>query len=145
MTANPVALTVFLVLFFATAGLGFYATKMRSVNVSDLAQWGLGGRSFGTLIAWFLLGGDIYTAYTFVAVPALVAGAGATGFFAVPFTILMYPILFVVMPRLWSVAHKHGYVTAADFVRGRFGSGTLALAIAVTGILATMPDIGLPI
>ncbi len=29
MTANPVALTVFLVLFFATAGLGFYATKMK--------------------------------------------------------------------------------------------------------------------
>jgi SSS family solute:Na+ symporter len=143
MSANPVALTIFLVLFFATAGLGFYATKMRSVNVSDLAQWGLGGRSFGTLIAWFLLGGDIYTAYTFVAVPALVAGAGATGFFAVPFTILMYPVLFLVMPRLWSVAHKHGYVTAADFVRGRFGSRGLTLAVAATGIVATIPYIAL--
>ena len=143
MTANPVALTVFLVLFFATAGLGFYATKMRSVNLSDLGQWGLGGRSFGTLIAWFLLGGDIYTAYTFVAVPALVAGAGATGFFAVPFTILMYPVLFVVMPLLWSVAHKHGYVTAADFVRGRFGSRGLALAVAATGLIATIPYIAL--
>ncbi|HUO01747.1 MAG TPA: sodium:solute symporter, partial [Rhizomicrobium sp.] len=143
MSANPVALIVFLVLFFATAGLGFYATKMRSVNVADLAQWGLGGRSFGTLIAWFLLGGDIYTAYTFVAVPALVAGAGATGFFAVPFTILMYPILFAVMPRLWSVAHKKGYVTAADFVRGRFGSRGLALAVAATGIIATVPYIAL--
>ena len=76
MTANPVALTVFLVLFFATAGLGYYATKMKTVNLSDLGQWGLGGRSFGTLIAWFLLGGDIYTAYTFVAVPALVARRG---------------------------------------------------------------------
>src|ERR1700733_3024619 len=113
MSANPVALTIFLVLFFATPGLGIYGTTMRSSNVSDLAQRGVGGRSFGTLIAWFLLGGDIYTAYTFVAVPALVAGAGATGFFAVPFTILMYPVLFLVMPRLWSVAHKHGYVTPA--------------------------------
>jgi hypothetical protein len=24
-----------------------------------------------------------------------------------------------VFPRLWSVAHKHGYITSADFVRGR--------------------------
>ena len=143
MSADPVALTVFLVLFFAVAGVGFYATKLRTLNLNDLGQWGLGGRSFGTLIAWFLLGGDIYTAYTFVAVPALVAGAGAVGFFAVPFTILMYPVLFVVMPRLWSVAHKHGYVTAADFVRGRFGSRSLALALAVTGIVATIPYIAL--
>ena len=143
MSADPVALTVFLVLFFATAGLGYYATRMKTVNLTDLGQWGLGGRSFGTLIAWFLLGGDIYTAYTFVAVPALMFGAGATGFFAVPYTILVYPLLFVAFPRLWSVAHKRGYVTAADFVRGRFGSRGLALAVAATGIVATIPYIAL--
>ena len=45
--------------------------------------------------------------------------------------------------RLWSVAHKHGYVTAADFVRGRFGSRSLALAVALTGIAATIPYIAL--
>ena len=60
-----------------------------------------------------------------------------------PYTILVYPLLFVVFPRLWSVAKAKGYVTAADFVRGRFGNGTLALAIAVTGIVATMPYIAL--
>ena len=92
---------------------------------------------------WFLLGGDLYTAYTFVAVPALVFGAGALGFFAVPYTIVVYPLVFLVAPRLWSVAHRHGYVTPADFVRGRHGSSTLALVIAVTGIVATMPYIAL--
>jgi SSS family solute:Na+ symporter len=85
----------------------------------------------------------ILAAYTFIAVPALMFGAGATGFFAVPYTILMYPVLFIAFPRLWSVAHKHGYVTAADFVRGRFGHRGLALAIALTGLVATMPYIAL--
>ena len=50
---------------------------------------------------------------------------------------------FLVAPRLWSVAHKHGYVTPADFVRGRHGSSTLALVVAITGIVATMPYIAL--
>ena len=59
-----------------------------------------------------------------------------------PYSILMYPMLFVCFPRLWSVAHKHGYVTAADFVRGRFGHRGLALAVALTGIVATIPYIG---
>jgi SSS family solute:Na+ symporter len=41
------------------------------------------------------------------------------------------------------VAHKKGYVTAADFVKGRFGNRPLALAIALTGLIATMPYIAL--
>ena len=140
---DPVSLTIFLALFAAVAVLGFFGARWRKGNLDEIAEWGLGGRRFGTLITWFLLGGDLYTAYTFVAVPALVYGAGAIGFFAVPYTILVYPLLFAVLPRLWSVAHARGYVTAADFVRGRFGSGALALAVAVTGIVATMPYIAL--
>ena len=123
--------------------LGFVASRWRKADLDQLHEWGLGGRRFGTLVTWFLLGGDLYTAYTFVAVPALVYGAGALGFFALPYTVITYPFVFVVMPRMWSVSHKHGYITAADFVRGRFDSGALALAVAVTGILATMPYIAL--
>ena len=61
-----------------------------------------------------------------------------------PYTIVVYPMVFLVAPiRLWSVSHRHGYVTPADFVRGRFGSSTLALMVAITGIVATMPYIAL--
>jgi solute:Na+ symporter, SSS family len=141
--ADPVALTVFLFLFAGVAGLGLFAARWRKGDLSQLMEWGLGGRRFGTWIAWFLLGGDLYTAYTFIAVPALMFGAGATGFFAVPYGMLAYPLLFVGFARLWSVAHAHGYITAADFVRGRFGSKYLALAVALTGIAATIPYIAL--
>ena len=140
---NWVALAVFVVLFAFVTVLGFLAARWRAGDLDLLQEWGLAGRRFGTIVTWFLLGGDLYTAYTFIAVPALVYGSGAIGFFAVPYTIVIYPFIFVVMPRLWSVSHKHGYITGADFIRGRYGSSTLALAVAVTGILATMPYIAL--
>ncbi len=54
-----------------------------------------------------------------------------------------YPLVYLIMIRLWSVCKTHGYVTSADFVRARFGSPTLALAVAITGIVATMPYIAL--
>src|SRR5690349_12833598 len=140
---DTTALVVFVVLFAAVTVLGFIAARWRRGNLADLNEWGLGGKRFGSVVTWFLLGGDLYTAYTFIAVPALVFGVGAVGFFALPYTILIYPLAFLALPRLWSVAHRKGYVTPADFVRGRFGSRSLATAIAVTGLLATMPYIAL--
>src|SRR5215213_6939079 len=150
VTFTPIAevkgveLAVFILLFGVVTVLGFVASRWRRAETLDhLDEWGLGGRNFGSWISWFLIGGDLYTAYTFVAVPALLFGTGALGFFAVPYTIIIFPMAFIVAPRLWSVAHRHGYVTPADFVRGRHGSSTLALMIAITGIVATMPYIAL--
>ena len=140
---NWIAFAVFVLLFALITWLGFAAANWRKGDLDLLHEWGLGGRRFGTVITWFLIGGDLYTAYTFIAVPALAFGAGAVAFFAVPYTIVIYPILFLVFPRLWHVCHKHGYITAGDFVRGRFGNRWLALAITVTGIIATMPYIAL--
>ncbi len=140
---NWTALIIFVLLFGFITWLGFAAARWRKGDLDQLHEWGLGGRRFGTLITWFLVGGDLYTAYTFIAVPALAFGAGAIAFFAVPYTVMIYPILFLVFPRLWYVCHKRNYITAADFVRGRFGNRWLALAVTITGIVATMPYIAL--
>src|SRR6266852_2314164 len=143
MPLNTTALIIFVLLFGLITIMGFVAGRWRRGDLDQLHEWRLGGRRFGTLVTWFLIGGDLYTAYTFIAVPALAFGAGAVAFFAVPYTIIIYPILFLVFPRLWHVCHKHGYITAGDFVRGRFGNRWLALAVAITGIVATMPYIAL--
>ncbi|MFC0115616.1 monocarboxylate uptake permease MctP [Kibdelosporangium aridum] len=137
-------IVIFAFLFLVVTVLGFVAARWQAGSTLDhLDEWGLGGRKFGSWITWFLVGGDLYTAYTFVAVPALVFGAGAMGFFALPYTVILYPIVFLPLLRMWSVSRVHGYVTPADYVRGRYGSRTLALLVAVTGIVATMPYIAL--
>jgi SSS family solute:Na+ symporter len=139
-----VELVVFAVIFVAVSVLGFLAARwQRGSTLLHLDEWGLGGRRFGSWVTWFLLGGDLYTAYTFVAVPALLFGAGAMGFFAVPYSVLLYPLVFLPILRLWSVSRVHGYVTPADFVRGRYGSSLLAFLVALTGLVATMPYIAL--
>jgi solute:Na+ symporter, SSS family len=138
------ALAVFVSFFGLVTVLGFAAAHWRRPKtLAHLDEWGLGGRQFGTWITWFLIGGDIYTAYTMIAVPALVYAVGAYGFFAVPYTILVYPFVFAVMPLLWKVAKENNYVTAGDVVYGRYGCRPLELAVALTGVIATMPYIAL--
>jgi len=137
-------LGVFLFFFALVTVMGFVAAKWRRPKtLARLDEWGLGGRQFGTWITWFLVGGDFYTAYTVIAVPALVYSVGAYGFFALPYTIIVYPFVFAVMPKLWRVAKDDGSITAADVVRSRYGSRALESAVAVTGVVATMPYIAL--
>jgi solute:Na+ symporter, SSS family len=141
---NAVSLAILIAFFALVTAMGFGALRWRRAeSLMNLNEWGLGGRGFGTFVTWFLLGGDLFTAYTFIAVPALVFVSGAVGFFAVSYTAMVFPIAFAFVPRLWSVARVHNYVTPADFIRGRYGSRGLSVAIAVTGILATMPYVAL--
>jgi SSS family solute:Na+ symporter len=138
-----IALVIFVGLFLLVTVLGFLAARWKAGDLKQLDEWALGGQKFGIAITWFLVGGDLYTAYTIIAVPALVYSFGAYGFFAVPYAIIIYPFVFAVMPRFSTVCRQGGHLTAADFVQARFGHSALAVAVAITGLLATMPYLGL--
>ncbi len=138
------ALAVFLILFGGVTVLGFLAANYQKGDLNVLHEWGLAGQRFNTWITWFLLGGDVYTAYTFVALPALATGLGALAFFPVALIgVVCYPLVFVFGPRFWTIAHKRHYITYSDFVRDRFDSKGLEVVVAITGIIAVMLYIAL--
>ena len=56
---QPVALIVFCACFLLVTGAGFWAVRWRRSELTDLDEWGLAGRKFGTLVTWFLIGGDL--------------------------------------------------------------------------------------
>ena len=88
-------LSIFLFFFILVTVMGFFAARWKAAPVSaHLDEWGLGGRQFGTWVTWFLVGGDFYTAYTMIAVPALVYAVGALGF-------SRFPIRSSSIPSLW--------------------------------------------
>lgn len=136
-------LSVFIVVFVGVTIFAFRAARWRQGDLNRLQEWGLAGRRFGTIVTWCLLGGDIYTAYTLIALPGFIFAVGALGFYAIPYAALAYIIFLLVLPKFWTVARHSGYVTPADFVRERFDSPALALLVAITGILAVMPYIAL--
>lgn len=144
MQFDGVAFGVFLSLFILVTGMGFVASRWRrATDLDNLDEWALGGRGFGGFITWFLLGGDLYSAYTLIAVPAAIFSLGAFGFYAVPNAVVLYSLGFIFLPPLVRLAHKNGYVTLTDFVQDQYKSRTLGLAITLTGLLATMPYLAL--
>ncbi len=145
MSNIQVTIIVFITLFLLFTIIGFWASKWRAGDLNHLHEWALAGNKIGTFLMWFLVGADIYTAYTFIAVPSGVFAKGSIFFFAVPYVMATFGIAMVIMPSLWKVSKDKGYVTAVDFVRDKFNSRTLAILIALTGIVAELPYIALQI
>ncbi|MCL5430399.1 MAG: sodium:solute symporter [Candidatus Marsarchaeota archaeon] len=145
MLLDIYGIVLFIILFIAFSFIAYYGSRFRKGNLNLLSEWGLAGRRLGPWLAWFLLGADVFTAYTFVAVPSLAYAKGSAAFFAVPYVAIVFAIALLTMPRLWSVARKRGYVTASDFVRDRFNSRLLSIVVAITGIVAILPYIALQI
>ncbi|MEM0193613.1 MAG: sodium:solute symporter, partial [Metallosphaera sp.] len=140
-----ITLGVFIALFAIFTILGFWASRWRRGDLSKIDEWGLGGRRLGWLLVWFLMGADLFTAYTFIAVPSGVLASGSLYFFAVPYVAWGFGVALLTMPRLWTVSRNKGYVTASDFVKDRFNNRTLAIAVALTGVVAELPYIALQI
>lgn len=138
-------ITVFVSLFIGFIALGFYGKYWRKGDLNHVHEWALAGRKLGTTLVFFLIGADLYTAYSFVAIPSGMFAKGSLYFFAIPYVMMTFGVALVTMPRLWTLAREKGYVTASDFVKDRFGSTTLAVMIAITGIVAELPYIALQI
>ncbi len=137
---------IFFVIVVGVLVAGFLAYFWRKPKtMEDITEWGIGGHRFGTVVIWFLLGGDLYTAYTLVAVPGLASSSGALGMYAITYGIMIYPIVYATMPRMWNVSKRRGYITAGDYIKDRFSSRSLAMIIALTGVVAEIPYIALQI
>ena len=126
---NEMALAIVVASFLVVTVIGFAAARWRPAeNPRNLNEWGLGGRGFGTFVSWFLLGGDLYTAYTFIAVPALVYAVGAAGFYALsvhgpglPDRVRVRAAAVVGRPRTW-LRHRRPSSPGAGTARRGWGS-----------------------
>src|ERR1700739_471565 len=134
----------FVGLFVLFIVLGFYGKYWRRGNLNYTHEWSLAGRKLGTSLVFFLIGADIYTAYSFDAIPSGVFAKGSLYFFAIPYVALTFGVALATMPKLWALSKEKGYITASDFIKDRFGT-TLSILIAITGIVSLLPYIALQI
>ncbi|MFF1379126.1 sodium:solute symporter [Streptomyces sp. NPDC058308] len=120
-----------------------FARRAAPCELPHPAGWALAGRGLGAGGAAVLLGGTVYTAYTVTAAPGLARATGGFGLYALTYTLLLAPMALVFLPRMRELADRGDLVTTADFARARHGSHALALAVALTGLLAAMPYLAL--
>jgi len=139
-TGVTILLVAFVIVLIA-ALLGYFA---RSKSMS-LEQWAVGGRNIGLFLIWFLMAGEIYTAFTFLGVPGYAYVYGAPAYYALSYGVLAYALSYFILPKIWRVSKKRGVVTQPDFFKERYNSRALGLLVAIVGVVFMVPYLELQV
>jgi solute:Na+ symporter, SSS family len=134
--AAALALTFAILIAAALAG---------RASSGNLEGWLVHHRGMGSLLLWFLLGSEIYTAFTFQGLAGYSYSKGAAGFYNVAQNDVAYAAAFLILPCLWALGKKYGYLTQADFVAHRYGSRALGVFVALSTALIMVAYIDLNI
>lgn len=134
------AIVVIGVLFVTWVGI-------RSGRAASMTMegWLVNDRQMGPLLTWFLLGTEIYTAFTFLGLAGFAYSKGGGVFYNVATNDVGYALGFMVLPAIGLLGRKFGYVTQSDFIAGRYQSEWLGIAVAFCAAIIMIAYIDLNI
>ena len=136
MTPSAIALTVICAIVAVSSFVGFLARSHRKM---DLEQWTVGGRSFGVVLVWLLMAGEIYTTYTLLGLSGWTYSRGAPVLYILGVQPLAYAFSFFILPQVWEVGQKYRFQTQADVFQTRYRNTHLTAFVALVGVISLLP------
>ena len=104
-----------------------------------LEQWSVAGRSFGTVLVFLLMAGEIYTTFTFLGASGYAYGKGAASYYILCYFPLAYVLSYWMLPPIWRYARDHKLVSQAGFFAKKYDSPGLGLLVTLVGVVALVP------
>jgi SSS family solute:Na+ symporter len=136
-----IVVTVVIALYLAvTLAIGLISGRRASKSVQGFVA---GDRSFNLLVMYFVTGAMVFSAFAFLGGPGFAYGRGAAAFYILGYGALGMAPFYWLGPRAAKVGRRHGYVTQAQLVTGRFPSRWLSVGLAVMSVAAFVPYITL--
>lgn len=126
------------ILAFVFAGIAFVTLigirTGRSAS-HTMKGWIVNDRKMGPFLTWFLLGTEIYTAFTFLGIAGFAFSKGGGAFYSVATNNIGYALGFLMLPAFGLLGRKFGYVTQSDFVAGRYQNKALGIIVAFSAAI----------
>jgi len=104
-----------------------------------LEEWAVGGRNFGRWLNWFILAGEIYTAFAFLGASGWAYSRGGPTFYILGYGALAYIVGYYILPTISPIGRKHGLMTQPDLIEHLYKSKNLSLLTAIIGVAFLLP------
>src|ERR1035437_8834916 len=136
MTNQVIALGVILIFVVGATVVGMIPGIKQKMT---LEQWAVGGRNFGRWLNWFILAGEIYTAFAFLGGSGWAYARGGPTFYILGYCCLAYVVGYYVLPAMSPIGRRHGLMTQPDLVEHLYESRALGILTACVGVAFLMP------
>ncbi len=136
MSNETMALAIIFAFVIGTTIVGMIPGMNKKMS---LEEWAVGGRSFGRWLNWFILAGEIYTAFAFLGGSGWAYARGGPTFYILGYGALAYIVGYYVLPAIAPIGRKHGLMTQPDLVEHMYDSKWLGILTACVGVAFLMP------
>lgn len=136
MSNEFIALSVIFVFVIGATIVGMIPGLKRKMS---LEEWAVGGRSFGRWLNWFILAGEIYTAFAFLGASGWAYARGGPTFYILGYGALAYLVGYYILPAISPIGRKYGLMTQPDLVEHLYQSKFLGILTACIGVAFLLP------
>ena len=105
----------------------------------SLEGWAIGGRGFGRWLSWFVLAGEIYTAFAFLGASGWAYARGGPTFYILGYGSLAYMASYWILPAVSPIGKKFHLMTQPDFIEHRYSDKWLGVVVACIGVAFLIP------
>jgi SSS family solute:Na+ symporter len=136
MSNESVALGIILFFVVGSTIVGLIPGAKKKLTIEE---WAVGGRSFGRWLSWFILAGEIYTAFAFLGGSGWAYARGGPTFYILGYGALAYMVGYHVLPAIAPIGRRHGLMTQPDLVEHLYSSRPLGVLTACVGVAFMLP------
>jgi SSS family solute:Na+ symporter len=132
-------LTYIAIAIFILVGTGIAWLSKRFLRKEAKDFYAASGR-FGTVLASLSYAATTYSAFMFIGLVgmAYATGVGTLGFELVYLVGTLF-LLYYIAPKYWTLHKKYGYITPAEVLSDRYGSGGVGVAVTLLSLVALIP------
>lgn len=136
MEASTIILLVVGLYLFISLLTGIIPALRISNSVTGFVA---GDRNMNVLILYFVLGASIFSSFAFLGGPGWAYSRGVAALYIIAYGVIGIVPLYFFGPRAWRLGKRHGYVTQAELLAGRFDSKFISILLAVLSVVVFIP------
>jgi SSS family solute:Na+ symporter len=114
--------------------VGVLAGKGR--DHSSVEEFAVAGGKLGMVVMWFLMGGAVFSAFSFLGAPGWAYAKGAPAFYIITYTAFAILPWYIIGPKISRIGKKFNLYTVSGFLKNRYNSRALPIIIGLLSVLA---------
>ncbi|WP_085523167.1 sodium:solute symporter family protein [Tuberibacillus sp. Marseille-P3662] len=103
---------------------------------SSLNEYVVAGRTLGFVVTSFLMGGAVFSAFSFLGAPGWAFSRGAPAFYIIVYTAFGILPWYIIGPKIGKIGRKFDLYTVSGFFQKRYQNKALPILIGILSLLA---------